>query len=188
MPKLGVVVGSVRQGRAGLPVTEWFEAIARRHGGFEIERLDLKEVALPLLEEPAHPRLGRYEGAAVKAWSARVAALDAFVFVSPEYNYGTPPALANAIDTLFAEWAYKPVGFVSYGGTAGGTRAVQMTKQIVTTLKMVPLVEAVAIPFFAQWMDAATGAFKGNEALEKNAVSMLDELVRWTGALKVLRG
>lgn len=187
MFQLGIVVASVRQGRAGLPVAEWFEAIVARHGGFEAHRLDLKAIALPMLEEPAHPRLARYESELVKAWSAEVRALDAFVFVSPEYNYGTPPALVNALDHLAGEWAYKAVGFVSYGGTAGGTRAVQMTKQIVTTLKMVPLVEAVAVPFFTQYLDAASGAFKGSEVLEKSAVTMLDELARWTGALQGLR-
>jgi NAD(P)H-dependent FMN reductase len=185
--QLGIVIASVREGRAGAPITDWFEAIAHRHGAFEATRLDLKQVDLPMLHEAAHPRLGKYESETTRAWSALVARMDAFVFVTPEYNYGTPPALVNAVDHLFAEWAYKAVGFVSYGGTAGGARSVQMTKQIVTTLKMVPLVEAVAIAFFSQWMDATTGRFKGNESLERNAISMLDELARWTGALRSLR-
>ncbi len=112
---------------------------------------------------------------------------DALIIVTPEYNYGAPPALLNALDYLFKEWAYKPAGFVSYGGLSGGTRSVQMTKQLLTTLKMMPIPEAVNIAFFTKLMDPTGAAFLGSEALEKSAVTMLDELHRWTDALAVLR-
>ena len=185
MPKLGVVIASVREGRGGLGVSDWFVEVARRHGGFDVTVLDLKEPGLPLLDEPAHPRLQKYERDTTKAWSAKVKAMDAFVFVTPEYNFGSPPALVNALDHLYVEWNYKAAGFVSYGGVSGGLRSVQMTKQIVTTLKMVPIVEAVTIPFFTKLVDG--GRFNGGETHEKSAVAMLNELVRWTEALKVLR-
>ncbi|NED84458.1 NAD(P)H-dependent oxidoreductase, partial [Streptomyces sp. SID11233] len=68
-----------------------------------------------------------------KRWSARVESSDAFVFVMPEYNYGYNAEIKNAIDYLCLEWAYKPVGLVSYGGVSAGTRAAQMIKQVVTT-------------------------------------------------------
>lgn len=187
MPKLGVVIASVREGRGGAAVADWFVELARKHAGFEIEVLDLKEIALPMLDEPAHPRLQKYERESTKAWSARVAALDGFVFVTPEYNYGSPPALVNALDHLFVEWQYKPVGFVSYGGVSGGLRSVQMTKQIVSTLKMVPLVEQVTLPFYTKLMDSASGRFNGGEVNEKAANAMLNELGRWTNALRALR-
>lgn len=188
MTKLGVIVASTREGRVGIPITEWFVAIARKHGAFDVNVVDLKEIDLPLLQEPNHPRLQRYQDPRTKAWSAIVAGTDTFVFVTPEYNYGTPPALVNALDHLYVEWNYKAAGFVSYGGVSAGTRSVQMTKQILTTLKMVPLVEAVAIPFFSQLMDLDTGTFKGGESYEKAAMTMLSELARWTDALKPLRG
>jgi NADPH-dependent FMN reductase len=70
--------------------------------------------------------------------SATVDEADAFVFVTPEYNHGPPASLVNALSYLHHEWHYKPVGFVSYGGVSAGTRSVEMTKQIVTTLKMMP--------------------------------------------------
>jgi NAD(P)H-dependent FMN reductase len=186
-PKLGVIIASTREGRAGLPVAEWFLEAARKHGGFEPETIDLKQQNLPLLEEPHHPRLARYEQETTKAWSKRVSSMDAFVFVTPEYNFGSPPALVNALDHLFVEWHYKAVGFVSYGGVSGGTRSAQMTKQIVTALKMVPLFEAVTIPFFSKLIDPSSGRFQGGEIQEKAAVVMLDELMRWTRALEVLR-
>jgi NAD(P)H-dependent FMN reductase len=186
MPKLLIVVVSTRDERAGVPVATWFADRAKKHGGFDVHLADLRQVALPLFDEPRHPRLKQYEHAHTKAWSAKVAAADAFVFVTPEYNYGVPPSLINALDFLHSEWAYKPAGFVSYGGASGGIRAVQMAKLVMTSLKLVPLPEAVSLPFFAKQIDAA-GVFDG-AAQETPAKTMLDELARWTGALAVLRG
>ncbi|HLK36451.1 MAG TPA: NAD(P)H-dependent oxidoreductase, partial [Polyangiaceae bacterium] len=95
------------------------------------------------------------------------------------------PSLLNALDFLFHEWCYKPAGFVSYGGISGGMRSVQMTKQVVTSLKMMPMLEAVTIPMVAQHMDE--GRFKGGELFEKAATALLDELLRWAEALKAMR-
>jgi NAD(P)H-dependent FMN reductase len=186
MPQLHVVIASTRPGRVGLPIATWFHAFAERHAKFEARLVDLAAVNLPFIDEPKHPRFAQYEHAHTKAWSATVAAADAFVFVTPEYNYGAPPVLLNAFDFLFKEWHYKPAGFVSYGGAAGGTRSVEMTKQVVTALKMMPVPEAVTIPFFSQHLEA--GVFKATEAHEKAATGMLDEMLRWTEALKTLRG
>jgi NAD(P)H-dependent FMN reductase len=187
MPLLQVVIVSTRPGRAGAPVGTWFANHARAHGKFEVDLVDLAAVALPLLDEPSHPRLRQYQHEHTRAWSARVERGDAFVFVTPEYNYGSPPSLVNALDYLVHEWAYKPVGFVSYGGISGGTRSVQMTKQIVTALKMVPLPEAVVLPFFTTLMDKETGAFAPGASVLKSADVMLNELLRWTAALMQMR-
>lgn len=181
-----IVVGSTRPGRVGLPVAEWFRGVAERHGGFQVAWADLAEIRLPLLDEPYHPRLGRYQHQHTRDWSRRVDGADAFVMVAPEYNYGFNAALKNAIDYLHREWQYKPVGFVSYGGVSGGTRAVQMLKQVVTTLKMVPVNEAVVIPFVQQALDEE-GRFQASEALDAAARQMLDELRRWALALQPLR-
>jgi NAD(P)H-dependent FMN reductase len=186
MLKLIVIIASTRPGRAGLPIANWFVERARSHGRFEVSVADLKEVGLPLLDEPQHPRLGRYEHAHTKAWSAIVAAADAFAIVTPEYNSGTPPALVNALDFLYREWNEKPVAFVSYGGVSGGTRSVQMTKQIVTTLKMMPIFEAVTIPFFSKYM-TPEGTFKGSDNFDTSARGMLDELHRWAETLAPMR-
>lgn len=114
-------------------------------------------------------------------------AADAFVFVMPEYNYGFNAPLKNAIDFLHQEWVYKPVGFVSYGGVSAGTRAVQMIKQVVTTLNMVALNEAVSIPFVAQFLDDE-GEIDANETMEKAADALLAGLLRMSGVLAGLRG
>jgi tRNA pseudouridine(38-40) synthase len=186
MPSLQIVIASTRTQRAGPSVARWFLERARRHGKFELELVDLKEVALPLLDEPNHPVKRNYQFEHTKAWSAKVAAADAFVFVTPEYNYGMAPALLNALDYLSHEWAYKAAGFVSYGGVSGGTRSVQMAKQVMTSLKLVPLPEGVAIPFYAKHLDAA-GTFDPGDTQDEACARMLDELFKWTGALKTLR-
>jgi NAD(P)H-dependent FMN reductase len=186
-PRLTIVIGSTRPGRAGLPIARWFAQRAAAHGGFDVAMADLAEVNLPLLDEPDHPRLRRYRHQHTKRWSALVEASDAFVLVTPEYNYGYPAPLKNALDYLHEEWQHKPVGFVSYGGVAAGTRAVQQLKQVVTTLRMLPVVESVNIPFHPQFLDGA-GGVTANEIMEQAVVAMLDELVRTESALRPLRG
>ncbi|HEX6040480.1 NAD(P)H-dependent oxidoreductase [Longimicrobium sp.] len=188
MLNLQVIVVSTRDERKGPLIAAWFAAQARRHGQFNVEVVDLAEVDLPLFDEPRHPRLRQYEHEHTRRWSESVHRADAFVFVTPEYNHGTPPSLVNALDFLVQEWAYKPVGYVSYGGASAGLRGVQMTKQITAALRMVSVVEAVAIPFFTQHIGAETGAFDPGAVQERAAAAMLDELLKWAGALKPLRG
>lgn len=184
---LQVILVSTRPGRKGPIIADWFLDQARAHGRFEIQLVDLAEVNLPVFDEPRHPRLQQYEHEHTKAWSATVERADAFVFVTPEYDFGTPAPLVNALDYLVREWAYKAVGFVSYGGVSAGLRGVQMTKQILSALRLVPVVEAVAIPFFSKHIDEHAGSFDPGEVQEKAATAMLDELFRVTGALRQLR-
>jgi len=185
--KLEIIVASTRPGRIGPPIGRWVLADATAHGGFsEIELVDLAEVNLPFMNEPHHPRLGRYTHQHTLDWSAKVAEADAFVFVMPEYNYGYNAELKNAIDYLHNEWKYKPVGLVSYGGVSAGTRAAQMIKQVVTTLKMTPVAEAVSIPFVAQFLDE-DGTLVPNETMTGAAKAMFDELIRVADALRPLR-
>lgn len=186
MPVLQIIVASTRPGRVGLPVARWIEQRARDYGGFDIDVVDLAELNLPFMDEPAHPRLRRYTHQHTKDWSARVDAADAFIFVMPEYNYGFNAPLKNALDYLVQEWQDKPVGFVSYGGIAAGTRAVQMIKLVVTTLKMVPLFEAVSIPFVQQFLDDER-RFQPTDVMDEAATAMLDEIVRVEKPLRLLR-
>jgi NAD(P)H-dependent FMN reductase len=147
-PTLSIVIGSTRPGRVGPKFAAWFRSRAISHGGFDVELVDLAQLKLPFLDEPAAPRLHQYIHQHTIDWSHTVERSDAFVFVTPEYNFGYSAALKNAIDYLSQEWADKPVGFLSYGGLAAGTRAVQQLKQVVTALKMIPVAESVNIPFF----------------------------------------
>jgi NAD(P)H-dependent FMN reductase len=184
--RLHIIVASTRPGRVGMPVAEWFLDRAIRHRGFDVELVDLADWNLPFVDEPNHPRMRRYTQQHTRAWSASVEQADAFVFVMPEYNHGFNAPLKNAIDYLHDEWFYKPVGLVSYGGVSAGTRAAQMLTHVLSTLKMVPIPEAVSIPFVAQFLDD-DGQIQANEVMETAATTMLDELVRWTTALATLR-
>jgi NAD(P)H-dependent FMN reductase len=186
-PTLHVVVASTRPGRRGPLVGAWFLEQARRHGAFDVELVELADMELPLLDEPAHPRLGDYEHEHTRAWSAVVDRADAYVFVTPEYDHGAPASLVNALQYLVREWAYKAAGFVSYGGVSAGTRGVQMAKQLLAALRMMPVPDTVAIPFFARHIDGESGAFDPGEVQEQAARVMLDELLRWTTALRPLR-
>jgi len=186
MPKLQVLIASTRPGRLGPTVADWFVTRAREYGAFEIEVVDLAEVNLPFMDEPNHPMLRQYTKEHTFRWSALVDSADAFVFVMPEYNYGFNAPLKNALDYLNWEWRYKPVGFVSYGGVAAGTRAVQMVKQVVTALQMMPLPQAVHIPFVRNFLNE-DGKFEANAELGTGADAMLAELQRWTEAMAPLR-
>jgi len=184
---LQIIIASTRPGRIGPKVAEWIKTAAQEHAGFEeIDLVDLAEVNLPMMDEPHHPRLRQYVHQHTKDWSARVDSADAFVFVMPEYNYGFNAPLKNAIDYLQHEWAYKPVGLVSYGGVSAGTRAAQMIKEVVTTVKMMPLLEAVPIPFVHRMINE-NNQFEPNHSMGTSAKAMFDELRRVSDALRPLR-
>ena len=185
-PKLLVIIASTRPGRIGVPVANWFMEQAAVHDGFELELVDLYELDLPLLDEPNHPRLRQYTKEHTKAWSATVDSADAVVFVTAEYNHSYTAALKNAIDYLHNEWHHKPLGFVSYGGVAAGTRAMQALKPVAIALALVPVVAAVNIPFVQQFR-ADDGTIVGNDVMVEAASAMLDELMTMHGALAPLR-
>jgi NAD(P)H-dependent FMN reductase len=182
-----IVIASTRPGRGGWPVAQWFIQRASEHGGFDLSVVDLAELGLPLLDEPNHPRLRQYTQPHTRAWSEQVEAADAFAFVTPEYNHGYPASLKNAIDFLHHEWRYKPVGFVSYGGVAAGTRSVEQLQQVVTAVRAQPLMEQVNIPFYQQFIDDDDGEVHANEVMEQAAQAMLDQLVKMEALLRPLR-
>jgi NAD(P)H-dependent FMN reductase len=185
-PKLHIIIASTRPGRIGPSIAQWFSDYTAEHGKFEPVLVDLAEFNLPVFNEPEHPMKQNYQHAHTKAWAASVGSADAFVFVTPEYNYAPPPALVNALNYLSREWNYAPAGFVSYGGISGGLRSVQVAKQIVTTLKMMPIPEGVPMPMVFQNLDEA-GNLNAPDIYKASAATMLDELSRWTEALKSLR-
>jgi NAD(P)H-dependent FMN reductase len=168
MLNLKVIIVSTRPGRQGLAIGNWFNSFAEAHGKYEVELLDLAKI-------DQH----------TKDWSARIDQADAIVFVMPEYNYGVGPTMVNAIDYLYHEWNYKPVGMVSYGGISGGLRAQQMAKLMFTAVKMMPIPESVPIPFFPQYIK--DGIFTSNELIDKSGKTMLDEMAKWADALKPMR-
>ncbi|MDQ2720930.1 MAG: NAD(P)H-dependent oxidoreductase [Bacteroidota bacterium] len=186
MYNLKIIIASTRPGRKGISIGNWFNEIAKKDAAFNVEVLDLAKINLPFLDEPNHPRLQQYTKEHTKEWSKSIDAADAFVFIIPEYNYSVPPTLLNAIDFLYKEWNYKPVGIVSYGGVSAGTRSAQMCKQVITAAKMMPLAEGVNLPFFAKHIDE-NGKFVPDPEADKSVETLLQELLKWTEVLKTMR-
>jgi len=174
MQRLLVVTASVRPGRIGPTIAEWVPEAARADGRFELDVADLAELALPFMDEPRHPALRDYEHEHTKAWSARVAAADAIVFVVPEYNHSFAPSLKNAIDYLVQEWFRKPHAFVSYGGVSGGTRAVAAIGNVTGFLGMVRTARSVEIPYVKNQLDEQ--GFHPHDGQREAIAVILDEL------------
>jgi NAD(P)H-dependent FMN reductase len=159
---------------------------AKEHPDFSSGILDLAEINMPFLDEPNHPRLRQYVHQHTRDWSAKIDAADAFIIVTPEYNFGFTGVFKNALDYLYHEWKGKPVGFVSYGGIAGGTRSAQLMKPVLVALSMMPVYEAVTIPFYSKSLDAE-GRFVPTEEHTRAAHAMPAALLSWTGPLKTMR-
>lgn len=182
---LQILICSTRPGRGGPALANWLTETTATSDLFSVELVDLAEFKLPVFDEPEHPRMQKYKHEHTKQWAAAVSKADAFVFVTPEYNYAPPPSLLNAIDYLVKEWQYKPVGFFSYGGIGGGLRAVQVTKQILTTLRVHPIMDNLQSFNFRTQIDAS-GRFNPNEAQTAGVAPMLSELHKLAMALKPL--
>ena len=184
--KLNIIIGSTRPGRIGPKVATWFDGFAREHGGFEPVLVDLADFNLPVFDEPKHPRMQDYQHDHTRAWAESAAAGDAYVFVTPEYNFFPPSSLINALTFLSREWNYKPAGILSYGGISGGLRATQQLRLMLTTLKVMPIPEGVPVPMVHSMLDEKEG-FTPTEPIRDGAKLMLDELRRWAVALSAMR-
>ena len=184
MLKVAVILGSTRPGRKAEPVAKWVHAIAVNRKDAEFELVDIQAFDLPLLDEPVPPSRGQYSKPHTKTWAAKIDSFDAYVFVTPEYNHGTSGALKNAIDYLYREWNNKAAGFVSYG-SAGGARAVEQLRLVMAELQVATVRAQVLLSLaadFENYRDLKPGAQQ-----QKAVETMLDQLVAWGGALKVLR-
>ncbi|MET9916958.1 NADPH-dependent FMN reductase [Streptomyces sp. NPDC059605] len=184
--RLVVLLGSVRDGRFGPAVAEWFLALARTRTDLDVDLIDLKEHPLPLAMPGFAGTLHEDDARRRERLAARLAAADAFVVITPEYNHGFPAALKNFLDWFLDEWAAKPAGFVSYGGTGGGLRSVEQLRQVFAELHALTVRDGVS--FHNAWeRTTEDGRLDGSEAGESAAKVMLDELVWWGRALRRAR-
>ena len=182
--KVGIILGSTRPGRNGEAVSQWMYETANKRSDADFELVDIRDFNLPLLDEPIPPSMGQYTKEHTKIWSEKIDSFDAYVFVTAEYNHGIPGALKNAIDFLFKEWNNKVAGFVSYGG-AGGVRAVEQLRLVMAELKVATVRTQVQLSLHTDFENFTK--FKPAPFQEKAANTMLDEVIAWGGALKVLR-
>lgn len=184
MIKIGIILGSTRPGRVGEQVAHWVYEEAKKRGDAEVELVDIAEQHLPLLDEPVPPSLHQYSNEHTRAWAAKIAPLDAFVFVSAEYNHGIPGALKNAIDFLYEEWNDKAAGFVSYG-SAGGSRAVESLRLVMAELQVADVRAQLLLYLDRDFENYRTFQPKPQHA--KALGTMLDQLIAWGTALQPLR-
>jgi NAD(P)H-dependent FMN reductase len=182
--KIAVITGSTRPGRKNEAVARWVYELARKRSDAAFEFVDIKDYDLPLLDEPVPAAMGQYSQPHTKTWAAKIAAFDAYVFVTPEYNHGTSAALKNAIDYLFREWNNKAAGFVSYGG-AGGARAAEHLRLILANVMVATVQAQVMLSLFTDFENFAT--FRPDARHEQELHTMLDQVVAWGGALRSLR-
>jgi len=184
MIRIAIIIGSTRPGRKAEAVARWVHGLAAKRSDAEFELVDIKDFNLPLLDEPMPPAAGKYSQPHTRAWAAKVASFDGYVFVTPEYNHGPSGALKNAIDYLYREWNNKAAGFVGYG-SAGGTRAVEQLRQVMGELLVADVRAQVALSLFTDFENFST--FKPAPMHEKSVNIMLDQVVAWGTALKTLR-
>ena len=190
MTVISVIVGSTRQGRFSEKPAHWILQHLKKRAGIDGRLLDLRDFPMPFFDQaltPAMPGRTPYENEIVQRWTAEIAASDGFVFVTPEYNYGTSAVLKNAIDWVYPEWNRKAAAFVSYG-SAMGARSVQQLRETMIEIQIAPVRSSVHIPVATLWAHYQGGDVdKGLAELEKQAQTMIDDLLWWTTALKTAR-
>jgi len=184
-PHIAVIIGSTRQGRRGEKPARWIHHLAQKRSEWTVEALDLRDWDMPFFDQPKSPAMWEYTADYQIRWAEKIARADGFIVVTPEYNHGTSAVLKNALDVIWAEWNHKPVAFVSYGGPAGGARAVEQLRQISVELEMVPIRVQVLIPIIEKAFDEQGQPVAPH--LEKGAQKMFDQLVWWAVALKQAR-
>lgn len=184
MTKIAIIVGSTRPGRNAEAVAKWVLSLASKRTDAEFELVDIADFNLPLLDEPVPPSMGQYSKPHTKAWAAKIASFDGYVFVTPEYNHGISGALKNAIDFIYAEWNNKAAGFVGYG-SAGGARAVESLRLVMGELQVADVRAQVSLSLFTDFENFSK--FNPDARHETSLKNMLDQLVAWSNALAVLR-
>jgi NAD(P)H-dependent FMN reductase len=184
MLNVGIILGSTRPNRNGEAVAKWVHEQVKNRGDANYELIDLKDVNLPLLDEPIPPSQGKYSQPHTKRWAEKVAPLDAFIFVTAEYNHGIPGALKNAIDFLYREWNNKAAGFVSYG-SAGGARAVEALRLVMAEIQIADVRAQVMLSLATDFKNYSE--FAPDSRHEKELDALLKQLLAWGQAMKGVR-
>ncbi|MFJ9113452.1 NADPH-dependent FMN reductase [Streptomyces sp. NPDC102283] len=177
--RLAIIIGSTRRGRFGPTAANWLTGHARRRRDLDVDLIDLAETRLPqTLGDECEPR-----PRSVAALAPRLAAADAFVVVTPEYNRSFPAPLKTAIDWYLDEWKAKPVGFLSYGGPSGGLYATEQLRSVFAEVHAVAIRDSVSIPDYWNEFDADGNWPKPSARLKAAVTTMLDQLLWWARVL-----
>lgn len=180
--KIAIIVGSTRQQRSGRHVADWFYEKVKNTDGAEFEIVDLKDINLPMFDEPESPASGNYTLQSTKDWGEIVEKYDGYVWVTPEYNDGPPASLKNAIDSVYNEWGKKPVAFVGYGSTGGATSIQQLTVWA-AKINMVPILGST-IKLKEPWFSVGKDGKVNEEYVSGNTDVVAKKLLWWAKLLK----
>ena len=186
-PRIGIVIGSTREGRFGEKPAHWIHEIAKQRTDLDVELIDLRDHPLPFFNEPMSPAWAPVKNEAAQRWADKLATLDGLIVVTPEYNHGPSAVLKNAFDYAYKEFIRKPIGFVGYGGV-GAARAVEQLRLVAVELQMAPVRNAVHIgmvEFLGLWQQGKS--FEDFPHLAQAANGMLDDIAWWAKALKRAR-
>lgn len=173
--KVGIILGSVREGRLGKQVAQWVYDRATTHGGADWELVDLKEYDVPVLTSGVHPAMANrdYGSVEVNAWSAKIDEFDRYIFVTPEYNHGVPGAFKNAVDSIAPEWHGKRVAFAAYG-SANGVRSIEQWRGIVANFNMWDIRATLEFNLFTEFTN---GSFTPAERYNDEADTLFEQLL-----------
>lgn len=166
---LAVIVGSVRQGRFGPIIADWFIGQIKQRDDVSVDVIDLVDTPIPSAN-----------------FASRIGAAEAFVVITPEYNHGYPGPLKTAIDSVGPEWHAKPIGFICYGGRSGGLRAVEQLRVVFAELHTVTVRETVSFHGASDQFDQHGVPYQA-EAVNTAAGILLDQLAWWASALRNAR-
>ncbi|MFB9274138.1 NADPH-dependent FMN reductase [Cohnella cellulosilytica] len=175
---IGIILGSTRAGRVSPQVGEWVKGIAEQRGDANYEIVDIADYKLPFLGTTDGTEPG------IAAWNQKLAGLDGFVFIVQEYNHSITGALKNALDFARDAWNNKAAGIVSYGST-GGARAAEHLRGILGELMIADVRVHPTLSLFTDFENGSV--FKPQEMHPANVNAMLDQVLAWSGALKILR-
>ncbi|GGD52921.1 NADPH-dependent FMN reductase [Paenibacillus nasutitermitis] len=176
--KIGIILGSTRQGRVSPQVGEWVKRMAEKRNDAHYEVIDIAEYKLPFAGE------ARPDDAGVKSWSEKIDEMDGYVFIVAEYNHSLTGVLKNALDSAYKEWNNKAAGIVSYGST-GGARAAEHLRGILGELSVADVRVHPTLSIFTDFEQFHT--FKPAELHATTVNDMLDQVTAWSGALRILR-
>jgi NAD(P)H-dependent FMN reductase len=152
--KVAVIIGSTRPGRICPGIAQWIARVAQQDSTLHYTLIDLAEVNLPFLDEPFPAAVRQYKNGHTRAWSHIIDARSGYIFVFPQYNWGYPAPLKNALDFLYHEWVGKPASYVTYG-TRGGNKGAEQIHGVLEGLKM-------------RELDSHLEVFIGNEDIDQN--------------------
>jgi len=188
MNKILVIVGTIREGRSGRKIADWYlkEAV-KAAPNMEFELLDVADLNLPLFDQAMPPMMHQY-GEIQKKLAHKIGSADGFVFVTGEYNHSIPGSLKNFLDYIFSEWNYKAAAFVGYGGAASGSRAIEHLIQVMTELKVVSVgstMNHILIRNIFNAIDESGSPI--SEFVSGDIGKQLKELEWWVNALKSAR-